>query len=68
VWINSVLALTGLWQSTGTLPAELPIWLAVVAVGAVLGTQLGLQWLPVRSLRYALSTVLVIAAGKLLLA
>jgi uncharacterized membrane protein YfcA len=68
VWINSALALTGLWQSTGTLPAELPIWLAVVAVGAVLGTQLGLQWLPVRSLRYALSAVLVIAAGKLLLA
>lgn len=68
VWINSVLALTGLWRSTGALPAELPVWLAVVAVGAVLGTQLGLHWLPVRGLRYALSAVLVIAAGKLLLA
>jgi hypothetical protein len=29
----------------------LPLWLGVVAVGALLGSQLGLRWLPVRGLR-----------------
>ena len=46
----------------------LPLWLGVAAVGALLGTQLGLRWLPVRGLRYALGVVLLIAAGKLLFA
>ena len=35
-------------------------------IGALVGTQLGLKWLPVRMLRYALGVVLLIAAGKLL--
>lgn len=67
VWINSLTALAGLLQSEQTLPAMLPLWLGAVAVGAVIGTQLGLKWLPVRSLRYALGMVLLIAAGKLML-
>jgi uncharacterized protein len=67
VWINSLTALTGLLQSEQTLPTMLPLWLGAVAVGAVIGTQLGLKWLPVRSLRYALGMVLLIAAGKLML-
>ena len=46
----------------------LPLWLAVVAAGALIGTQLGLKWLPVRGLRHALGVVLLIAAGKLLFA
>jgi uncharacterized protein len=66
VWINSLTALAGLLQSEQT-PAMLPLWLGAVAVGALIGTQLGLKWLPVRSLRYALGVVLLIAAGKLLL-
>lgn len=65
VWINSLTALAGLLKSGQTLPPALPVWLAVVAVGALVGTQMGLQWLPVRGLRYALSVVLLIAAGKL---
>jgi hypothetical protein len=68
VWINSLTALAGLLRATGTLPTALPLWLGVVAVGALIGTQLGLKWLPVRQLRYALGVVLVVAAGKLLLA
>jgi uncharacterized membrane protein YfcA len=67
VWINSLAALVGLWQSTQALPAALPWWLATVALGALLGTQLGLKWLPLKGLRYALVAVLLIAAGKLLL-
>ena len=39
-----------------------------MALGALLGTQFGLRWLPVRGLRLALGAVLLIAAGKLLLA
>ena len=66
VWINSLTALAGLLQAQGTLPRALPLWLVAVAVGALVGTQLGLKWLPVRMLRYALGVVLLIAAGKLL--
>ena len=68
VWINSLTGLIGLLQGSGTLPDTLPFWLAAVAIGALLGTQLGLKWLPVRELRYALVLVLLIAAGKLLFA
>jgi uncharacterized membrane protein YfcA len=68
VWINSLTGLAGLMQATGTLPEALPAWLAAVAVGALLGTQLGLHWLPVQRLRQALGVVLLIAAAKLLFA
>jgi uncharacterized membrane protein YfcA len=67
VWINSLTALMGLLQSQQTLPTMLPLWLGAVAIGALVGTQLGLRWLPVRGLRHALGVVLLIAAGKLLL-
>lgn len=68
VWVNSLTALAGLLHAEGSLPAALPLWLAVVAVGALLGTQLGLKWLPVKALRIALGVVLLVAAGKLLFA
>ncbi|MFD0739217.1 sulfite exporter TauE/SafE family protein [Lysobacter koreensis] len=68
VWINSVTGLAGLLHATGTLPTALPLWLGAVAIGALIGTQLGLKWLPVKTLRYALGVVLLIAAGKLILA
>jgi uncharacterized protein len=67
VWINSLTAFAGLLQSKQTLPTMLPLWMGVVAVGALIGTQFGLKWLPVRGLRLALGFVLLIAAGKLLL-
>jgi uncharacterized membrane protein YfcA len=67
VWINSLTGLAGLMHASGTLPRALPMWLLVVAVGALIGSQLGLRWLPVKGLRYMLSLVLVVAAGKLLL-
>jgi uncharacterized membrane protein YfcA len=44
------------------------MWLVAVALGAVLGTQLGLRWMPVKALRRVLGVVLVIAALKLMLA
>lgn len=68
VWINSLTALAGLLHAGQSLPAVLPLWLMAAAAGALLGTQLGLRWLPVRALRYSLVAVLLIAAGKLLFA
>ena len=68
VWINSLTGLAGLLHASGTLPQALPMWLVAVALGAVLGTQLGLRWMPVKALRHALGVVLVIAALKLLFA
>src|SRR5687768_10936228 len=68
VWINSLTGLAGLMHASGTLPQALPLWLFVVAIGAVLGSQLGLHWLPVKQLRYALALVLLVAGGKLLFA
>ena len=68
VWINSLTGLAGLLHATGTLPTMLPLWLGIVAVGALLGSQLGLRWLPVKQLRHALALVLLVAAGKLLFA
>lgn len=68
VWINSLTGLAGLLHSGQSLPAQLPWWLGVVAVGALIGTQMGLQWLPVKGLRRMLGVVLLIAAGKLLFA
>lgn len=68
VWINSLTGLAGLLHSGQSLPPMLPLWLGVVALGALLGTQLGLKWLPVRGLRQALGIVLLIAAAKLLFA
>ena len=67
VWINSLTGLAGLLHSGQALPSMLPLWLGAVAVGAVIGTQLGLKWLPVRGLRHALGVVLLIAAGKLVI-
>ncbi len=68
VWIDSLTGLAGLLQSGQSLPALLPAWLGVVAVGALIGTQMGLQWLPLKALRRTLGVVLLIAAGKLLFA
>ena len=66
VWINSLTGLAGLLHAQASLPALLPLWLAVVALGALLGSQLGLHWLPARGLRRMLGVVLLVAAVKLL--
>jgi uncharacterized membrane protein YfcA len=65
VWINSLLGLAGLWSTGLALPTAFPWWAAAVALGAVVGTQLGLKMLPVPTLRRALALVLLIAVAKL---
>lgn len=65
--VNSAAGLAGNWASVGELPNELPIFLAAVALGALLGTWLGVERLPRPWLLRALGLVLMIAGGKLLL-
>ena len=67
VWLNSLAAILGLLRSNQSFPEALPLWLMAVALGAVLGTQLGIHRWPVHRLRKSLAVVLAIAAGKLLL-
>lgn len=67
VLANSISGLGAVAPALGALPSALPLWLAAVAAGALLGTQLGRGALPVAELRKVLAVVLVIAAGKLAL-
>jgi hypothetical protein len=64
---NSIAGLAGNYAAVGALPAELPIWLAAVALGGVVGAELGARRLSTLNLRRALAVVLVIAGLKLIL-
>lgn len=63
---NSISGLAGNFASVGSLPAAMPMWLAVVAVGALIGGELGTRRLNLSGLRRALAIVLVIAGLKLI--
>lgn len=66
ILLNSMAGLAGNVASVGQLPRELPVFLAAVAVGATLGTWLGIERLPRPWLLRMLGTVLVVAGAKLL--
>lgn len=66
IFLNSVAGLAGNAASAGHLPHELPIFLAAVAGGALVGTWLGVERLPRPWLLRALGLVLVVAGAKLL--
>ena len=68
IWLNSLAGLVGLHWATGSLHPHLPWFVAAVLVGGWVGTMLGLTRLPRAALLRALSVVLVIAGGKLILA
>lgn len=63
----SIAGLAGNLSSVGRLPAELPYFVGAVAVGALIGTRLGISKLEPRHLMQMLGVVLIIAAGKLAL-
>ena len=63
---NSIAGLAGNLSSVGALPPALPLWLVAVAVGALVGSELGARRLRVTALRQALAVVLVIAGLKLI--
>lgn len=64
---NSTAGLLGNVASVQSLPSSLPLWLAVVAVGGVLGAEMGARRLATPTLRRALALVLLIAGLKLIL-
>jgi uncharacterized membrane protein YfcA len=64
---NSISGLAGLAAGGFTLPAALPLWVAAVVAGGLIGSWLGAARFSVLNLRRALAVVLVIAAAKLVL-
>jgi uncharacterized membrane protein YfcA len=66
ILLNSAAGLAGNAASVGHLPHELPIFLAAVAAGAVVGTWLGVERLPRPWLLRTLGLVLLVAGAKLL--
>ena len=67
IFLNSAAGLAGNFAGLEALPPELPIFVAAVAAGALLGIWGGVSRLPRKRLLQALGLVLVIAGLKLLL-
>ena len=63
---NSTSGLAGAIGSASALPAAMPLWLAAVAVGGLVGSELGSRRLPAVGIRRALGGVLLIAGLKLI--
>ena len=64
---NSISGLAGNIASVGNVPDAIPIWLAAVAVGGIIGSELGSRRLPAPWLRRGLALVLLVAGLKLIL-
>jgi uncharacterized protein len=63
---NSIAGLLGNYASLKSLPAELPVYMIAVMLGALVGTQLGIHRYAKEHLLRALGIVLVIAGAKLI--
>ena len=68
ILVNSVSGLLGHLSSVRSLPGEIGILAAVALAGGLVGSTIGSRRLPNPVLRRLLAVVLVVAAGKLLLA
>jgi uncharacterized membrane protein YfcA len=66
ILLNSAAGLAGNAASVGQLPHDLPIFLAAVLAGALVGTWLGVERLPRPWLLRTLGAVLLVAGAKLL--
>jgi uncharacterized membrane protein YfcA len=67
IFLNSIAGLLGNVASVRALPPEMPWWMLAVALGALLGTWLGVEKLPRERLLQALGLVLTLAGAKLVL-
>jgi uncharacterized membrane protein YfcA len=67
IFLNSTAGLLGNLASVRALPPEMPWWMLAVALGASLGTWLGVEKLPRDRLLQALGLVLTLAGAKLVL-
>jgi uncharacterized protein len=64
--VNSASALAGAWGTLPLLPARLPVWLACVGFGGLLGSWMGGLHLNPRTLRLLLAFLLLTAAGRMI--
>lgn len=68
ILVNSLAGLLANPTALRALPPLLPVWAVAVALGGLIGTELGARRLGTRRLRQVLALVLAIAGAKLLLA
>ncbi len=67
IFVNSIAGLLGNFQSTSSLPSELPVFLVAVLLGAFIGTRFGISRFSSVSVKRALGFVLLIAGAKFLI-
>lgn len=64
--VNSASALAGVWATMPVLPVQLPLWLTVVGLCALLGSWLGAYRLPPAALRLILAGLLVASGLRMI--
>ncbi|RUP08334.1 sulfite exporter TauE/SafE family protein [Hyphomicrobium sp.] len=64
--LNSAAALAAIWTVIPAMPEPLPWWMLAVAVGGLLGSGLGIQFLSPKSLRYILAGLLLAAGVRMI--
>ena len=67
ILVNSISGLGGLLLGDFSVPSSLPIWVAAVVAGGLIGSWLGAARFSILQLRRVLAAVLVVAAAKLVL-
>lgn len=67
ILVNSIAGLAGLLTGGVSLPPAIPLWVASVVGGGLIGSWLGAAHFSILNLRRALAFVLVLAAAKLVL-
>ena len=68
IFVNSVAGLLGNVQSAQSLPAELPLFVVSVLLGAFIGTRFGISRFSSTGIKRALGLVLLIAGAKFIFA
>ena len=68
IFVNSIAGLLGNLQSAKSLPAELPIFVVAVLLGAFIGTRFGISKFSSTGIKRALGLVLLIAGAKFIFA
>lgn len=65
ILVNSLAGIAGLLTGGVSLPPAIPLWVASVAAGGLIGSRVGAARFSILNLRRALAVVLVLAAAKL---
>ena len=68
IFVNSVAGMLGNVQSAQSLPAELPLFVVAVLLGAFIGTRFGISRFSSTGIKRALGLVLLIAGAKFIFA